>query len=79
MPGMGSLIQAKLDEESRKIMQQLVKKTDWSPSRIVREGLRVLAACHLTKGKRTISGQGKFQSGIGDLASNKDHLRDFGR
>lgn len=76
---MNSLIQARLDEESRKIMQKLMKRTGWTPSRIVREGLRLLASCHIAPGKRKISGQGKFPSGIGDLASNKEHLRDFGR
>lgn len=76
---MPSVIQARLDSASQKIMQQLVKKTGWNPSKIIREGLRVLAACHVTKGKRTIGGQGKFASGVGDLASNKGYLRDFGR
>lgn len=60
-------------------MEKLVRRTGWSPSRIVREGLRLLASCHVGRGKRKITGQGKFPSGIGDLASNKEHLRDFGR
>lgn len=76
---MSSLVQARLDPESEKIMQQLVKKTGWSTSKIVREGLRVLASCHVATGPRTIRGQGKFPSGIGDLATNKAHMRDFGR
>jgi hypothetical protein len=76
---MSSVIQARLDEESRKIMEKLVKKTGWTPSRVVREGLRLLASCHVTQGKRKITGQGKFASGIGDLSWNKAHLRDFGR
>jgi hypothetical protein len=45
----------------------------------VREGLRLLAACRVGNGSRTIIGQGKFESGISDLGSNKKHLRDFGR
>lgn len=76
---MASTIQARLDEESQKIMDKLVKKTGWTPSQVVREGLRILAACHITAGKRTIIGQGKFSSGIGDLASNKVHLQGFGK
>jgi hypothetical protein len=76
---MNSHIQARLDEESQKIMSQLVKKTGWTPSQIVREGLKVLAACHIPQGKRTIRGQGKFASGIGNLATNKEHLQGFGR
>jgi len=76
---MASTIQARLDEESQKIMARLVKKTGWTPSQVVREGLRILAACHITGGKRTIIGQGKFSSSIGDLASNKGHLQGFGK
>jgi hypothetical protein len=76
---MASTIQARLDEESRKIMEQLLRSTGWTPSRVVREGLRLLAICHLTKKPRTIIGQGKFPSGVGDLASNKAHLRGFGK
>jgi len=76
---MGATIQARLDEEERKIMERLVRSTGWTPSRVVREGLRLLAACHLSKRPRTIIGQGKFPSGVGDLASNKAHLRGFGK
>jgi len=79
MADMSSLIQARLDDECQRIMKQLVKKTGWTPSQIVREGLKVLAACHVTNGKRIIYGQGKFASGVGDLASNKKHLEGFGR
>jgi hypothetical protein len=76
---MRSTIQARLDEPSQKRLEQLVKRLGWSTSRVVREGLRLLAACHITHGKRKIIGQGKFASGVGDLASNKAHLRGFGK
>ncbi len=76
---MPSTIQARLDEPSQKALAKLVKQTGWSPSKVVREGLRLLAATHVTRGKRTIYGQGKFASGVGDLASNKEHMKDFGR
>jgi hypothetical protein len=57
----------------------LVRELGWTPSQIVREGLRVLAASYLRKKKRGIIGLGKFSSGVRDLGSNKKHLRDFGR
>ena len=77
---MNSTIQARLDESSQKALTRLVKQLGWSPSKVVREGLRLLAACHLGRGgRRKIIGQGKFASGIYDLASNKEHLKDFGR
>jgi len=76
---MASTIQARLDQESEEILHRLMKRTGWTPSKVVREGLRLLASCHATKGRRTIIGQGRFPSGVGDLASNKTHLKDFGR
>jgi hypothetical protein len=76
---MRSTIQARLDETSQRTLSQLIKQLGWSPSRVVREGLQLLAACHLGNGRRKIIGQGKFASGIRDLGSNKEHLRDFGR
>jgi hypothetical protein len=76
---MSSTVQARLDEPSRKELQRLVKELGWSPSRVVREGLLLLAACYPKKGKRRVIGAGRFASGIPDLGSNKDHLRDFGK
>lgn len=76
---MSSIIQARLDQSSKKRLARLVRQLGWSPSQVVREGLRLLAACHLGKERRTFIGQGKFASGINDLASNKEHLRGFGR
>jgi hypothetical protein len=48
-----------------------------SPSMVVREGIRLLAATQ-PKGRK-IAGLGKFSSGVPDLGSNKKHLRGFGR
>jgi len=76
---MASTIQARLDHESEELLRRLTRKTGWSPSQIVREGLRLLASCHAGKGKRALIGQGKFASGAGDLASNKAHLKGFGQ
>jgi len=56
-----------------------MRRTGWSPSRVVREGVNVLAACYsLPKAERVI-GVGRFASGISDLGSNKKHLKGFGR
>ena len=76
---MRSTIQARLDQRSQKALQQLVNQLGWSPSKVVREGLCLLAACRLGNGRRTIIGLGKFQSGVSDLGSNKKHLKGFGR
>ena len=76
---MKASIQARLDPASQKRLTQLVKQLGWSPSRVVREGLLLLAACHIRRGPRKIIGLGKFASGIPDLGSNKEHMKDFGK
>jgi len=72
-------VQARLDEDSCRHLSRLTKQLGWSPSRVVREGLQLLAACRLGNGRRQIIGQAKFKSNIPDLASNKKHLRGFGK
>ena len=76
---MGFSVQARLDERSRKRLGALVRELGWSPSEVVREGLRILEASYLRRKRRGIIGLGKFSSGKTDLGSNKAHLRDFGR
>lgn len=73
------VIQARLDGSSRKRLSALVRELGWTPSQVVREGLRILEATRLRKKNQRIIGLGKFRSGISDLGSNKKHLRDFGR
>lgn len=75
---MKATVQARLDAASERQLRQLVRDLGWSPSKVVREGLKLLAACHPRK-RRKIIGQGKFDSGIPDLATNKEHLKGFGR
>jgi hypothetical protein len=75
---MRSAIQARLDDRSRKRLAALVRELGWTPSRVVREGLRILEASYLRRKKRGIIGLGKFRSGVPDLGSDKKHLRNFG-
>lgn len=76
---MRSAIQARLDSRSRKRLAVLVRELGWTPSQVVREGLRILEANHLRRKRQGIIGLGKFRSGTPDLGSNKKHLRNFGR
>ena len=57
----------------------LVRELGWTPSQVVREGLRVLEASYLRRKRRGIIGLGKFRSRVSDLGSHKKHLRDFGK
>jgi hypothetical protein len=75
---MKNIVQARLDRQTQQAMAQLMRRLGWTPSKVVREGLRLLAACHAGEGKQKIVGVGKYSSGIPDLASNKSHLKGFG-
>jgi predicted transcriptional regulator len=70
-------VQARLDEETGETLQRLVDQLRVSPSVVVREGIRLLAASQPKT--RKIAGLAKFSSGVPDLGSNKKHLRNFGR
>jgi hypothetical protein len=76
---MSKIVHARLDAESQKILQRLARRTGWADSSIIRRGIRLLAELTLLSPKNRIVGIGMFNSGLSDLASNKKHLRDFGR
>jgi hypothetical protein len=75
---MKATVQARLDAEEKKLLARLTRQLGWTPSKVVREGLRLLAASHANAGQPRIKGLGQFSSGLPDLGSNKKHLRDFG-
>jgi hypothetical protein len=60
-----------------KTVQARLDRLGLSPSMVVREGIRLLAATQPKS--RQIAGLGKFSSGASDLGSNKKHLQGFGR
>jgi hypothetical protein len=70
-------VQARLDANTEKALARLVDQMGLSPSMVVREGIRLLAASQPKN--RRIVGLGKFSSGVPDLGSNKKHLKGFGR
>ena len=72
-------VQARLDRRSQVVLEWLVRRLGWSPSRVVREGVHLLAACHVGPSAQRVIGVGRFASGLPDLGSNKKHLRGFGR
>jgi hypothetical protein len=78
---MKATVQARLDDDSQAALKQLTRRLGWSPSRVVREGLRLMARHHglAQKPKRKIIGMGEFGGGPPDLATNKKYMEDFGR
>jgi hypothetical protein len=76
---MKATVQARLDRQAQETLAELADQLGMSPSQVVREGIRLLAASHPKRGQRRIAGLGKFASGVPDLGSNKKHLKGFGR
>ena len=78
---MTDIIHARLDENTRKILRRLKRRYGWSDSEVVRRGICALSETESTPQDRCnqIVGLGKFESGVPDLGSNRDHLRNFGR
>jgi hypothetical protein len=74
-----STIQARLDDRSRKRLAVLVRELGWTPSQVVREGLRILEVNYVRRKKQGVIGLGRFSSGVADLGTNKKHLRGFGK
>lgn len=72
-------VQARLDRQSQVALGELVRRLGWSPSRVVREGLRLLYACYGRPSRKRVIGIGRFASQVRDLGSNKKHLQGFGR
>lgn len=75
---MKATVQARISPAERRALAQMARELGWSPSRIVREGLRLVAALHPVSGRPRIAGLAQFHSGTSDLGSNKKHLRGFG-
>ena len=76
---MKEIIQARLDRAAQKELERLVRRLGWSPSKIVREGIRLLGTYHVPDKGIRIVGLGKFRSGLKDLGSNKSRLKGFGK
>jgi len=72
-------VQARLDRKSRLALDELVRRPGWSPSKVLREGLRLLTTCYRRPSTKRVIGIGRFASGGTDLGSNKKHLQRFGR
>ena len=76
---MSRVIHARLDDEAEKLLVELQRRSGWSDSQVVREGIEALNVLVVPKGNRKIVGVGRFRSGVPDLASNKRHLKGFGK
>ncbi len=76
---MRTSVQARLDPESQAALDGLVRRLGWSPSEVVREGIRLVDKRHAKPPRRKLIGVGEVDSGITDLATNKKYMEDFGK
>ena len=76
---MSRSVQARLDDETLRSLQRLVRRLGLTPSEIVRQGIRLVDATHRKAGPGGVIGLGQFASQVPDLGSNKRHLKGFGR
>jgi len=76
---MKTSVQARLDPESQAALDGLVRRLGWTPSKVVREGIRLVDKHHIKPPQRKLIGVGMFDSGIPDLATNKKYMEDFGK
>ena len=76
---MSRVAHIRLDAHTEGVLERLARETGQTPSELVREGLRLVAAANPASGTPEIVGLGAFASGTSDLGSNKGHLRGFGR
>jgi len=74
-----AVVQARLDPEAERALSGLVRRLGWSPSRVVRESLRLMNRYHGAAPRRRVIGIGEFDSSLSDLGSNKRHMEGFGR
>jgi hypothetical protein len=76
---MGRIVQARLDDETLRLLRQVRRHTGLTDSEILRRGVRRLAREVGGASRSRIVGIGKFASKVSDLATNRSHLRGFGR
>jgi len=73
------IIHARLDAPTERLLRAIERRLGWNDSQVVREGIKALNVLLVPGRPRQIIGLGRFRSGLGDLGSNKAHLKGFGR
>jgi hypothetical protein len=71
-------IQARLDDETAAVREELQSQLGWSDSQIVRHGIRALASLVRKPKKRKFYGMGEYDFGISDLSTNPKYMEGFG-
>ena len=79
---MKNYIHARLNEEDRKILNELKRKKKTTESTLVRQGLKLIYQQEIENAKTALELAndlaGKYASGLGDLSYNKKHMGGLG-
>ena len=75
---MKSTVQARLDEETQAALDRLVRANGCSASQAVRESILKADEQLRAQPRSRLVGIGCVNFGPGDLATNKEHMKDFG-
>lgn len=79
---MKNYVHARLDREEQILLKELIKTTGETITALVKKGLRLLYQKEVKPTKNALEAAGDavgcFDSGIGDLSTNKKHMEGFG-
>jgi hypothetical protein len=76
---MGSVVQARLDDETEAALKRIARANRWTASQAVRECIRMVDGQRISTPHPRMVGIGILDEGPGDLATNKQYLEDLGR
>jgi hypothetical protein len=75
---MGTMVQSRFDAKAEAALKRLTRTHGWTTSQALRECVLRVDEETSAKPRPRLIGIGKYDSGIGDLATNKKHMEDFG-
>jgi hypothetical protein len=76
---MKTTAQLRLDPETRRVLDSLVKRRGWTTSEVLRKGIHLVAREANGGPPIKIHGLGEFDFGVSDLSTNKKYMEGFGR
>jgi hypothetical protein len=76
---MGATVQARFDPKAQAALKRLIRSNGWTTSQALRECVLRVDEQTVAKPRPRLIGIGCFDSGIGDLATNRKHMEGFGK
>jgi len=76
---MGTTVQSRFDVKAQAALKRLIRGNGWTASQALRECVLRVDEQTAAKPRPRLIGIGCFDSGPGDLATNKKHMEGFGK